>query len=65
MSKKSSIASFYNSITFIYPLINAFLRKGKRSLIQEINSLPAGKLLETGVGTGDQLKLYRIIKSPR
>lgn len=59
MSKKSSIASFYNSITFIYPLINAFLQKGKKSLIQEINSLPAGKLLEIGVGTGDQLKLYR------
>ena len=59
MSKKSSIASFYNSITFIYPLINVFLRKGKKSLIQEINSLPPGKLLEIGVGTGDQLQLYR------
>jgi len=59
MPRKSSTASFYNSITFIYPLINVFLRKGKKSLIQEINSLPPGKLLEIGVGTGDQLQLYR------
>jgi phosphatidylethanolamine/phosphatidyl-N-methylethanolamine N-methyltransferase len=59
MPRKSSIASFYNSVTFVYPVINVFLRKGKRSLIQEINSMAIGKLLEIGVGTGDHLQHYK------
>jgi phosphatidylethanolamine/phosphatidyl-N-methylethanolamine N-methyltransferase len=49
---------FYNSISFLYPLVDLFLKPQKRCLFREINALPAGRLLEIGVGNGHHFSLY-------
>jgi phosphatidylethanolamine/phosphatidyl-N-methylethanolamine N-methyltransferase len=49
---------FYNSFSFLYPLVDLFLKPQKRRLFREINCLPAGELLEIGVGNGQHLPLY-------
>jgi phosphatidylethanolamine/phosphatidyl-N-methylethanolamine N-methyltransferase len=53
------INSFYNSITFFYPLIDLFLKSQKRKLFEELNNMPIGKLLDVGVGNGSQLQFYK------
>ncbi len=50
--------SFYNTMAPVYPVINIFLKPHRTVLINKINSCPAGKLLEIGVGTGGHLPLY-------
>lgn len=50
---------FYNRFSFFYPLVDIFLKPSKRRLVQEINSLPFGYLLDIGVGNGSHLHLYR------
>ncbi len=50
--------NFYNTFSFLYPLADIFLRPQKRTLFQEINKVPSGKLLEIGVGNGRHLELY-------
>ena len=50
---------FYNKFSFLYPLVDVFLKPQKRKLFQEINSLPDGHLLEIGVGNGNHLSLYK------
>lgn len=49
---------FYNTLAFLYPLVDIFLQRQKRLLFAHINRLPAGKLLEIGVGNGTHLGLY-------
>ena len=51
--------NFYNKFSFLYPLVDLFLKPHKRKLFQEINSLPEGHLLEIGVGNGNHLSLYQ------
>ncbi|CCH52854.1 Phosphatidylethanolamine N-methyltransferase [Fibrisoma limi BUZ 3] len=53
-----STDSFYNKFAFVYPLVDVFLKPQKRVLIDEINTLPRGNLLEIGVGNGAHLHLY-------
>ena len=50
--------TFYNRISFLYPLINCFIANGKKLLAKEVNALPQGSLLEIGVGEGSHLALY-------
>lgn len=50
---------FYDRVAFLYPLINLFLKRQKSLLQQEVNRMPAGALLEIGVGNGSHLHLYR------
>lgn len=42
----------------MYPIIDYFLDIHKKHLYLQIQKLPAGKLLEVGVGTGKQLQKY-------
>lgn len=51
--------SFYNRFSFLYPLVDVFLKPQKRVLFNEINELPEGNLLEIGVGNGAHFKLYK------
>lgn len=50
---------FYNYIYWLYPVIEPFFRKQKLQLANIINKLPAGDLLEIGVGNGNMLPLYQ------
>ena len=54
--------NFYNRFSFLYPLVDIFLKPQKRRLFQEINQLPFGQLLEIGVGNGKHLPLYKTHK---
>lgn len=56
MSRQSDF--FYNRFSIFYPVVDIFLKPQKRVLFNEINQLPAGDLLEIGVGNGAHLKLY-------
>lgn len=53
-----STATFYNYLSFFYPVINCFFKAHRRALISAVNSAPPGKLLEIGVGNGSHLPLY-------
>ncbi len=57
MSKQTN--NFYNTFSFFYPLVDVFLKAHKRTLFNEVNNLPYGKLLEIGVGNGKHLPMYR------
>lgn len=50
--------SFYNAFSFLYPLVDLFLRAQKRVVFREINSLPEGDLLEIGVGNASHFQWY-------
>jgi phosphatidylethanolamine/phosphatidyl-N-methylethanolamine N-methyltransferase len=50
---------FYNKFSFLYPLVDIFLKPQKRVLFDEINRLPEGNLLEIGVGNGAHFQLYK------
>jgi len=57
MSKQTDC--FYNRFSFLYPLVDVFLKPQKKILFNEINSLPEGNLLEIGVGNGAHFQLYK------
>lgn len=57
MSKQTD--SFYNKFSWLYPLVDVFLKSQKRVLFSEVNKLPDGKLLEIGVGNGTHFRLYK------
>lgn len=56
---QNSTGIFYNYISFLYPVIDYFLKGHKKTLIEEVNSAVPGKLLEIGIGNGSHLPLYR------
>jgi len=58
----TATTNFYNNFSFLYPVIDVFLKLQKRVLFQEINCLPAGHLLEIGIGNGSHLPLYKTHK---
>lgn len=51
--------SFYNRFSFLYPLVDVFLKPQKKVLFNEINLLPEGNLLEIGVGNGAHFHRYK------
>jgi phosphatidylethanolamine/phosphatidyl-N-methylethanolamine N-methyltransferase len=57
MSKHSD--HFYNKFSYLYPLVDVFLKPQKKVLFNEINRLPDGSLLEIGVGNGAHFHLYK------
>ena len=57
MSKQTD--SFYDKFSFLYPLVDVFLKPQKKFLFNEINTLPDGSLLEVGVGNGAHFQLYK------
>lgn len=54
----ASSQKFYDRLTFLYPIIDLFLRPQKRKLFRTINNCASGRLLEIGVGNGAHLKYY-------
>lgn len=50
---------FYDSLYFLYPIIEFFLKPQKKKFFDTINEYPHGRLLEIGVGNGRDLKYYR------
>jgi phosphatidylethanolamine/phosphatidyl-N-methylethanolamine N-methyltransferase len=54
----NSTANFYNRLSFLYPVVDYFLKGQRKVLIEEVNNAHPGKLLEIGVGNGSHLKLY-------
>lgn len=52
-------AAFYNRYHRFYPLVDFFLKPHKKELLQRVNALPDGQLLEIGVGNGSLLPGYR------
>lgn len=57
MSKKT--IAFYNYFSFLYPIVDVFLKPQKNILFKEVNAMPNGKLLEIGVGNGAHFKHYK------
>lgn len=55
----SRISTFYDWVFWLYPLVDTVCAPARRRIIQHINELPAGRLLEIGVGPGHHLRLYR------
>ncbi len=51
--------SFYNKFSFLYPLVDVFLKPQKKVLFNEINMVSEGSLLEIGVGNGAHFQLYK------
>ncbi|RAW02186.1 class I SAM-dependent methyltransferase [Pseudochryseolinea flava] len=49
---------FYDRLTFLYPVVDIFLKPQKQKLFEEINKYAPGQLLEIGVGNGTHLKYY-------
>jgi phosphatidylethanolamine/phosphatidyl-N-methylethanolamine N-methyltransferase len=49
---------FYDRLTFLYPIIDLFLRPQKRKLFRKINESAFGKLLDIGAGNGSHFKYY-------
>lgn len=57
MNKQSAV--FYNRFSFFYPVVDIFLKPQKKLLLDEVNRMPEGKLLEIGVGNGTHLPQYK------
>lgn len=57
-NRRTHIESFYDRVSFLYPIVDVFLKSGKKRLAKIVNSYPAGQLLEIGSGTGKHLSLY-------
>jgi phosphatidylethanolamine/phosphatidyl-N-methylethanolamine N-methyltransferase len=55
----SAQTNFYNRFSFLYPLVDVFLKPQKKKFFNEINQLPYGNLLEIGVGNGSHFSLYK------
>jgi phosphatidylethanolamine/phosphatidyl-N-methylethanolamine N-methyltransferase len=54
-----SSSQFYNTFSFVYPLIDRLLGGHKELLASTANALPGKKLLEIGVGNGSGLQYYK------
>jgi phosphatidylethanolamine/phosphatidyl-N-methylethanolamine N-methyltransferase len=60
MNKDSE--KFYDRLSFLYPVIDLFIKPQKRKLFSMINNYPYGQLLEIGVGNGTHFKYYNTHK---
>jgi phosphatidylethanolamine/phosphatidyl-N-methylethanolamine N-methyltransferase len=49
---------FYDRLTFLYPVIDLFLKPQKVSFFSKVNACRHGRLLEIGVGNGAHFKYY-------
>jgi phosphatidylethanolamine/phosphatidyl-N-methylethanolamine N-methyltransferase len=56
MNKASD--KFYDRLSFLYPVVDIFMKPQKRKFFGMINNYPHGQLLEIGVGNGEHLKYY-------
>src|SRR5688572_12353971 len=52
-------ARFYDWARCAYPLVEPFLLKARRRLVDAVNEHPPGELLDVGVGNGTHLGDYR------
>jgi phosphatidylethanolamine/phosphatidyl-N-methylethanolamine N-methyltransferase len=55
---RSASDKFYDQLTFLYPVVDFFIKSQKRRFFNMINCYPSGLLLEIGVGNGSHLKYY-------
>ena len=55
----SHVAAFYDKIAKIYPVLDIFLQEPKKQLLMRVNQEEPGRLLEIGVGRGDNLPVYK------
>jgi len=55
----AGIQQFYDRIYGVYPVINWFLKPGKKVLAQLVSQQEGEQLLEVGVGTGSHLGAFR------
>ncbi len=53
------VKKFYDNCVTVYPLVDLFLKPQKKVLVEFINSLPKGNLLDVGIGTGSHIPQYR------
>lgn len=52
------LGRFYDRVSFVYPVVDIFLRPQKQKFFREINACPYGRLLEIGVGDGSNFRYY-------
>jgi len=53
------IKKFYDKCCYVYPVVDLFLKPQKNKLVKYLNSKPAGKVLEIGIGTGSHIPMYK------
>ena len=58
----ASSEKFYDRFTFLYPIVDLFLRSQKRKLFRTINDFAYGQILDVGVGNGAHFKYYNTHK---
>ena len=58
MTTASSSEKFYDRFTFLYPIIDLFLKPQKHKFFKFISDFPSGQVLEVGVGNGSHFDLY-------
>lgn len=56
--KNEKVGAFYDTVGFLYPLVDIFFQRRRARMIQLVNSLKPEKLLEIGVGPGKHLSDY-------
>lgn len=56
---QNTAVRFYDRFAPLYPVLDVFLHKHKRTLTRRVNDQPEGRLLEIGVGQGRHLKSYK------
>ena len=52
------VAAFYDTMGALYPLVNLFLQRRRKSMIALVNAQKPEKMLEIGVGPGTHLSDY-------
>lgn len=57
--KPAKSNKFYDRISNFYYFIEPFFKSQNNLLIDKVNSLPKGKLLEIGIGNGKTLEFYK------
>jgi ubiquinone/menaquinone biosynthesis C-methylase UbiE len=54
----ANVAAFYDTMGFLYPVVNLFLHRRRKKMIEWVNTQRPDKLLEVGVGPGTHLSDY-------